>query len=44
MKTLLLPEDLGNQLVQYLAGRPYAEVFRLIAALQKLEEAEETDP
>ena len=39
-----ISEELANQLVQYLAGRPYAEVFRLIAALQKLEEAEETDP
>ena len=41
MKTLLLPEDLGNQVVQYLASKPYAEVFQLIAQLQQLKEAPE---
>lgn len=35
-KTYPLPEKLGNALVQYLALRPYGEVYQLIVALQQL--------
>jgi hypothetical protein len=38
MKTFLLPEQLGNAVLQYLAQRPYAEVAALIAGLSQLQE------
>jgi len=38
MKQFLIPEDLGNLLMGYLAKRPYEEVFQLIPKFQALEE------
>lgn len=35
----IIEDKLLNELVNYLAHRPYAEVFRMIAALGRLEEA-----
>jgi hypothetical protein len=39
MKTFLLPEQLGNVILNYLATRPYKEVSGMIAAMDKLQEA-----
>ncbi len=36
-----IDEKLANAVLQYLASRPYGEVFQLIAALTKLEKVEE---
>ena len=36
-----IEEQLANAVLQYLASRPYGEVFQLIAALTKLEKVEE---
>jgi hypothetical protein len=36
MKEVTLPIDLANALLQYLATKPYQEVFQIIAALQKV--------
>jgi hypothetical protein len=33
---VLLPVPLGNRVLQYLAGRPYAEVHELVIGLQQL--------
>jgi hypothetical protein len=41
MKEVTLPIEVANAVLQYLAGRPYQEVFQLINALQK---AAETPP
>lgn len=35
MKLFALPESTLNQALSYLAGRPFAEVTNLIAAIQK---------
>ncbi len=40
MPVYRLPEELGQSVIQYLASRPYAEVYKLIAQLQALEEIE----
>jgi hypothetical protein len=37
---LLLPLELGQAILTYLAQRPYVEVFELVAALQSLEKTE----
>lgn len=34
MKTYTLPEESLNKFLNYLATRPYAEVFQLVAELQ----------
>jgi len=39
MKTFLLPELVRDEVVRYLASRPYAEVAQGIQALQALKEA-----
>jgi hypothetical protein len=39
MKTFLLPEQLGNALLNYLGKRPYVEVAAFVVALSQLEEA-----
>jgi len=41
MKTFKLTEQLGQELLNYLASRPYAEVFQLVQKLQTLEEIKE---
>jgi hypothetical protein len=35
MKEIIVPIDLANTLLQYLATKPYQEVFQIIGALQK---------
>jgi hypothetical protein len=35
MKEITLSIELANALLQYLGGRPYQEVFQLIAAMQE---------
>lgn len=35
-KNLLIPQGLRNDLMNYLATRPYGEVFKRMAALQAL--------
>ena len=37
MTRYLLPEEVGQAVVRYLATRPYGEVFELVQAIQKLE-------
>jgi len=34
MQNITLPIDLVNAILQYMASRPYGEVFKLIAAVQ----------
>lgn len=34
----LLPDDLGNVIINYLASKPFAEVQGMIAEMQKLQE------
>lgn len=34
----LLPDDLGNVIINYLASKPFAEVQGMIAEMQKLRE------
>jgi len=36
-----LNEELANKLLNYLASKPFAEVFQLIQQLQKLEQIKE---
>lgn len=38
---LRLPVELGQRVLDYLAQRPYAEVYQLILALQQLEPLEQ---
>lgn len=40
-KKLIISFELTNAIAQYLAQRPYAEVYQLIAALQQLQPAPE---
>lgn len=40
-KELLIPLELAEAIANYLAQRPYAEVYQLIAALQQLQPAPE---
>ena len=40
-KHVLLPEELGNSLLQYLATKPFAEVHKLIPAIAQCKEAPE---
>ena len=35
-KQFIIQEDLANAILQYLASKPYGEVFQLIGALQQL--------
>lgn len=41
MKNYIIREDLAQAVLNYLAGRPYQEVFPLVAGLQGLKEASE---
>ncbi len=36
-----LPEEALNQVLQYLAGRPYGEVYQLVPLLQSATKVEE---
>lgn len=40
-KNLIISFELTNAIAQYLAQRPYAEVYQFIAALQQLQPAPE---
>ena len=40
-KHLLLPEKLGNELLEYLGTRPLKETFNLVLALIQLKDAPE---
>ena len=35
-KQFIIQEDLANAILQYLASKPYGEVFQLIGGLQQL--------
>jgi hypothetical protein len=37
-KQYLMSEALGNELLQYLATKPYAEVYKLVGGLQQMPE------
>lgn len=41
---LQLPEDLALELVQYLATRPFGEVYQIIPRIQRLEPVPEDSP
>jgi hypothetical protein len=41
MKKYELPQELGDQVINYLARRPWIEVNELINKLQQLKETEE---
>ena len=34
MENITLPTDLVNAILQYMASRPYGEVFQLVGAIQ----------
>ena len=34
MQNITLPTDLVNAILQYMASRPYGEVFQLVGAIQ----------
>lgn len=38
-----IQEELAQQLLNYLAQRPFAEVYQLITAIQQLKKPEETE-
>jgi hypothetical protein len=40
MKVFLLPEQLGNAVLQYLGRQPYLDVAPLVAGLMALKEAQ----
>ena len=40
MNDLIIPQELAQQLVNYLKTRPYEEVFQLIGQLLQLQPAE----
>lgn len=44
MKEITLPIDLANTLLQYLATKPYQEVFQIIAALQQAAAEKPVEP
>lgn len=44
MKVFLLPEALGNSILQYLVKQPYGEVAGLVGGLAQLQEATEAPP
>lgn len=44
MKTLILPIDLGQAIVNYLELQPYREVAALLQALTQLQPAPEPGP
>ncbi len=41
MTSFKLPQQLGQEVLNYLVTRPYADVYKLVAALQSLEILEE---
>ena len=43
-KQFIIQEDLANAILQYLASKPYAEVFQLIGGLQQLRMFESPKP
>jgi len=42
MKKYILDEKLGTELLNYLAGRPYVEVYQFVSKLQTLPEYKES--
>ena len=42
MQHFLLPSDLGQAILDYLAKRPYAEVYAMVQGLQQMQPAPET--
>ena len=43
MENITLPTDLVNAILQYMASRPYGEVFQLVGAIQA-EAVKQTPP
>jgi hypothetical protein len=43
-KQFIIQEDLANAILQYLASKPYTEVFQLIGGLQQLKIFESSKP
>lgn len=43
-KQFIIQEDLANAILQYLASKPYGEVFQLINALQQLRIIDTSEP
>lgn len=43
-KQFIIQEDLANAILQYLASKPYSEVFQLISGLQQLRIMENHEP
>jgi len=43
-KQFIIQEDLANAILQYLASKPYGEVFQLISGLQQLRMFESPEP
>ena len=41
MKKYILDEKLGTELLNYLAGRPYVEVYQFVSRVQTLPEYKE---
>lgn len=42
MKQFVIREDLAQEILNYLATRPYSEVYKIIAKFQQMPNAEET--
>lgn len=42
-KQFIIQEDLANAILQYLASKPYSEVFQLIGGLQQLRPFENSE-
>ena len=40
-KKYLITESLANLVIQYLARKPYGEVYELVSAMQKIDEIKE---
>lgn len=44
MKQFIIQEDLATAILQYLASKPYGEVFQLVGGLQQLRILENSEP